>query len=602
MANTFINTSDLDFSAIKSSLKTYLSGQARFSDYDFDGSNMSVLLDILAYNTYLNNFYLNMAGSEMFLDTAQLRESIVSHAKELNYVPRSKTSAKATVNMTIVPTDSPSYIVIPKFYKMTTTIDNTTFTFSTDSDHIVYPGANGYIASNVEIYEGSVVTEYFTASNTTYYRLQSENVDTNSIDVTVINSQYDSSNSTWLKADNLYGLTSSSNVYFVQGYSANRYEIAFGDGINGRALTNGNIVKVKYRDTLGELGNGAYRFSKGSSISGYSNINITTVTTAAEGSDRESNNSIKFNATRFFTTQQRAVTSLDYANLTKAKFPQLQSVIAFGGEDLTPPQYGRVGIAVKPYGSIGSISQSLKNSIVSYLNTKNVTTQAVIIDPEYFYIKIDTSVNYNTSATNISSAQISSLIRNAIIGYANTNLIDFGDDLRYSKLISAIDAADVSILSNETEAMIIKRWSPTAGVDTTLNFMFDNHLYAETTLYSLPQGHEHAFYSTNFTYTHTDGDDYESYIGDDGLGVLNVYTNQLTASGVTRTILGASVGTVDYATGEVNFTTNVKAYSGSYISLYGRLKNKDIFSVQNKFLLIESSDITITLVPVIGNT
>jgi len=601
MANTFINTSDLDFSAIKSSLKTYLSGQARFSDYDFDGSNMSVLLDVLAYNTYLNNFYLNMTGSEMFLDTAQLRESIVSHAKELNYIPRSRTSAKAVVNMTIVPTDSPSYIVIPKFYKMTTTIDNTTFTFSTDSDHIIYPGANGYIASNVEIYEGSVVTEYFTASNTTYYRLQSENIDTNSIDVTVINSQYDSSNSTWLKADNLYGLTSTSNVYFLQGYSANRYEIGFGDDTSGRSLTNGNIVKVRYRDTLGELGNGAYRFSKGSSISGYSNISIATVTTAAEGSERESNNSIKFNATRFFTTQERAVTSLDYANLTKAKFPQLQSVIAFGGEDLTPPQYGKVGVSVKPYGAVGSISQSLKNSIITYLNTKNITTQAVIIDPEYFYLKIDTTVNYNTSATNISSAQISSLIRNAIIGYANTNLVDFGDDMRYSKLIATIDAAEPSIISNETEVKLIKRWSPTAGVSTTLNYSFDNQLYSESMLYSLPQGHEHVLYTSNFTYTHTDGDDYTAYVGDDGLGTLNVYTNQTTSSGVTRTILSASVGTVNYNTGAVNFTANVKSYSGSYISIYGRLKNKDVYSVQNKFLLVESSDVTVTLVPFVGN-
>lgn len=601
MANNFINTSDLDFSAIKSSLKAYLSGQARFSDYDFEGSNMSVLLDILAYNTYLNNFYLNMVGSEMFLDTAQLRESIVSHAKELNYIPRSKTSAKAVVNITVVPTDSPSYIIIPKFYKMTTTIDNTTFTFSTDSDHIIYPGANGYIGSNVEIYEGAVVTEYFTASNTTTYRLQSENIDTNSIDVTVINSQYDSANSTWLKADNLYGLGPTSNVYFLQGYSSNQYELTFGNDVSGRALVNGNVVRVRYRDTLGELGNGAYRFSKGTSINGYSNISITTVTTAAEGSDRESNNSVKFNATRFFTTQERAVTSLDYANLTKAKFPQLQSVIAFGGEDLDPPQYGKVGVSVKPYGSTGTVSQSLKNSIVSYLNTKNITTQAVIIDPEYFYIKVDASVNYDTTETNVSSSQISSLIRDKIINFANTNLIDFGDDLRYSKLISAIDSADASIISNETEVQVIKRWSPTAGTSSTLAFTFDNHLYSETTLYALPQGHEHALYSSNFTYTHTDEQDYDAYIGDDGLGVLNVYTNLTTSGGLVRTIL-SQVGTVDYPTGVINLTTNIKEYTGSYISIYGRLKNKDVYSVQNKFLLIESSDVTVTLIPFVGNT
>jgi hypothetical protein len=601
MANNFLNTSELDFASIKSSLKTYLSGQSRFSDYDFEGSNMSVLLDILAYNTYLNNFYVNMVGSEMFLDTAQLRESIVSHAKELNYIPSSRTSAKAVVNVRVTPTDTPSFITIPKFYEFTTTIDNTTLNYSTDADIIIYPGSNGYLASNVSIYEGSVVTEYFTASNTTFYRLQSENIDTNSIDVIVINSQYDSSNSTWLKAENLYGLSSTSNVFFVQGYGSNQYELTFGNDVTGRALVDGNIVKVRYRDTIGDLGNGAYRFSKGASIQGYSNVSVTTVTAAAEGSERESNGSIKFNATRFFTTQERAVTALDYANLAKARFPQLQSVIAYGGEEMTPPQYGKVAVSVKPFGSTGLISQSLKTSIINYLNTKNITTQAVIVDPEYFYVKVDTSVNYNTSATNNSSAQIEALVRSAIISYANNNLIDFGDDLRYSKLIKDIDASEASIISNETQLKIIKRWSPTVGVASSLDFTFDNQLYAESFLYELPQGHDLVVYSGSFTYTHTDGDDYDAFIGDNGLGVLNIYTNQSTATGLVRTILSGTVGTVDYDTGEVAFTANVKAYTGNYISIYGKLRNKDIYAVQNKFLLVESSDVSVTLIPFVGN-
>jgi len=600
MANNFLTATELDFASLKNNLKTYLSAQTRLSDYDFDGSNMSVLLDLLTYNTYLNNFYLNMVGSEMFLDTAQLRESIVSHSKELNYIPRSKTSAKAIVNTTIVPSGSPSYITIPKFYKTSTSIDNTTFTFSTDSDHIVYPTANGYIASNVEIFEGSIVTEFFSAANNSKYVLQSENIDTNSIDVTVINSQYDSANSIWLKAENLYGLTSTSNVYFVQGQAANQYELVFGNDITGRALIAGNIVRVRYRDTLGELGNGAYRFSKGTSIDGYSNITITTVTTAAEGSERESNNSIKFNSTRFFTTQERAVTALDYANLTKAKFPQLQSVIAYGGEDMTPPQYGKVAISVKPYGTSGSISDSLKTAIINYLNTKNITTQAVIVDPQYFYIKVDTTISYDTSATNISSAQVSSLVRSSIINFANTTLLDFGDDLRYSKLVGVIDDCEGSIISNDTELKIIKRWNPTAGSTSTLTFNFDNPLYSELTLYALPNGHEHALYSSNFTYTHTDGNDYDCYVGDNGLGILNVYTNQVTATGFIRTSL-ATIGTVDYTTGEIDLTVNIKSYPSSYISVYGKLKNKDIYSVQNKFLLVESSDVTVSLTPFVGN-
>ena len=601
MANNFLNASDLDFSAIKSSLKTYLAGQSKFSDYDFDGSNMSVLLDILSYNTYLSNFYLNMVGSEMFLDTAQLRESIVSHAKELNYLPRSRTSSRAVVNIRVVPTDSPSYIVIPKFYKMTTTIDNTTLTYSTDSDIILYPTSNGYLASNVSIYEGSVVTEYFTASNTTFYRLQSENIDTNSIDVTVINSSVDSSNSTWTRAENLYGLNGTSNVYFLQGYGANQYELNFGNDVTGRALVAGNIVKVRYRDTIGDLGNGAYRFSKGGSIQGYSNVSVSTVAASIEGSEREANSSIKFNASRYFTTQERAVTALDYANLTKAKYPQIQAVVAYGGEELNPPQYGKVAVSVKPFGTAGLISDSLKTQIINYLNTKSITTQTLIVDPEYYYVKVDTSATYNTSATVNSSAQVSSLIRSAILDFGSTNLIDFGDDLRYSKLIKAIDTCESSIISNQTELMIIKRWSPTVGTSSALSFSFDNELYHELNLYLLPQGHERTFYSSSFTYTHTDGTDYTCFIADNGLGALYVYTTQSTASGLVDTPLGSSIGSVDYYTGRVDIAINIKAFNNSYISLYARLKNKDILSLQNKFILIESSDVSVTLNPIVGS-
>lgn len=598
MANNFLTATELDFNSLKNSLKTYLSGQSQFSDYNFDASNMSVLVDLLTYNTYLSNFYLNMVGSEMFLDTAQLRESIVSHAKELNYIPRSRTSAKSQVNITVVPTDNPSYIVIPKFYQVTTSIDNTTITFSTDSDHIVYPTSNGYVAANVSIYEGSIVTEYFTAGANSKYQLKSENIDTNSIEVTIINSNVDSANSTWSLADTLYGLTPTSNVYFVQGYSANQYELVFGNDVTGKSLVTGNIVKVRYRDTLGDGGNGAYRFSKGVAIQGYSNVSITTLTTAAEGSERESNDSIKFNGTRFFTTQERAVTATDYANLTKAKFPQLQSVVAYGGEELSPPQYGKVGISVKPYGTAGLISNSLKNEIISYLNNKSITTQAIIIDPEYFYVRVDSSIVYNTSLTTNSPAQISALVQSSILNYGTTNLTDFGSDLRYSKLVAEIDTVDASIISNTTALKIIKRWSPTAGTMSTTSFSFNNPLHAEAILYSLPQGHELTVYSSNFTYTAADGSIYSAFFADDGLGTINIYTNTTTSAGVVRTIVALNVGTVDYATGTITISADVTAYSGNYISIYGRLENADIYSLINKFLIIDAADVTVTLNPV----
>lgn len=598
MANTgFLSTTELDFETIKSNLKTYLKAQDRFADYDFEGSNINVLLDLLSYNTYLNSFYLNMVGSEMFLDTAQLRESAVSHAKELNYVPRSKTSAVAYVDITVnTGNTTPAFITIPKNYKFTTIVDSTTLTFSVPSDVIIRPIGGVYTASNTAIYEGSLVTEYFTVANTSeFYTINSENIDTTSLTVTVYESNTSTIPNIYTQATSLFDLTPTSNVYFVQGFSTNKYQVYFGNDLTGRALSVGNLVKVEYRDTLGELGNGAYSFYKTSSINGYSDISITTNFVASEGSDRESIDSIKFNAPRYFPTQERAVTAQDYIALTKAQFPQLQAVNAYGGEDLSPPQYGKVAISVKPYGTTGLISNALKTNIIDYLAGKNLTTEPIIVDPEFFYIDVDTTINYDTRLTSKSILDIKTLAENAILSYGNTNLTEFGSDLRYSKLVSEIDAVDASVVSNETTLKLIKRWSPLTGSLNTETFSFDNELYHELTLYQLPDNHEQTLYTTSFTYTHSDGLDYNCYIGDDGLGNLRVYNLQNVGGVTTRVVLNSDAGTVNYYTGEILIKLNPTSYSGSYISIYGVPLNKDIYAIKNKFLLIEAVDVLVTV-------
>ncbi len=598
MANTgFLSTTELDFETIKSNLKTYLKAQDRFSDYDFEGSNINVLLDVLSYNTYLNSFYLNMVGSEMFLDTAQLRESAISHAKELNYIPRSKTSAVAYVDITInTGNATPSFVTIPKNYKFTTIIDSTTLTFSVPADIIVRPIGGVYTASNTAIYEGSLVTEYFTVANTSeLYTINSENVDTTSLSVSIYESNTSVTPYIYTEASSLFNLTPTSNVYFIQGYSSNKYQLSFGNDLTGRALSVGNLIKIEYRDTLGERGNGAYSFFKTSTINGYSDISITTNFVAAEGSERESIESIKFNAPRYFPTQERAVTSQDYIALAKAEFPQLQAVNAYGGEELTPPQYGKVAISVKPYGTTGLISNALKTSIVSFLSGKSLTTEPIIVDPEFFYISVNSSINYDSRLTSKSLLEIKTLAENAILSYGNTNLTEFGSDLRYSKLVSNIDNVDPSVVSNETTLKLVKRWSPIVESLTTNEFSFDNELYHEITLYQLPNNHEHALYTTSFTYTHSDGLDYNCYIGDDGLGNLRVYNLQNVGGVTTRVVLNSDAGTVNYYTGEVLIKLNPKSYSGSYISIFAVPYNKDIFAVRNKFLLIEATDVLVTV-------
>lgn len=598
----FLSTTELDFTAIKSNFITYLQGQDKFADYNFEASNFNVLLDVLAYNTYLNSFYLNMVGSEMFLDTAQLKESAVSHSKELNYLPRSRTSSVAYVDITIdTGTATPAYVTIPKYFNLTTQINGATITFTVPDDIIVRPINGVYSASNTAIYEGNIVTEYFNVvGNTNLYTLQSENIDTRSLSVYVYESSTSQLSYVYTKAESLFGVTPTANVYFIQGYSDNKYQLYFGNDVTGRKLSPGNVIKVEYRDTLGEATNGAFIFKKNASAfddnnNMYSSISIATVKAAAEGSEREDINSIKFNAPRYFPTQQRTVTAQDYIALTKAEFPQLQAVNAYGGEELTPPQYGRVAISVKPYGTIGLISDSLKINIVNFLKLKNLTTEPIIVDPEFFYIQATCSVLYNSSLTSKSSAQVKALAETAIIDYGTNNLTEFGSDLRYSKLISDIDNSDTSIVSNETKLKMIKRWSPVVGTSESLTFSFENELYHETTLYALPQGHEHAFQSSYFTYTHTDNLEYSCYIGDDGLGNLNIYTIQVISGVSTRTSLNSSVGSVDYTTGAILLNTTITAYSGNHISLYGLLKNNDIYATKNKFLLIESQDINMSI-------
>jgi hypothetical protein len=403
----FLNVNQLDFNSIKTNLKNFLSSQGRFADYDFEGSNFSVLLDILAYNTYYNAVYLNQIGSEMFLDSASLLESAVSHAKELNYIPRSRTSAVAYIDITIETGNAtPSSITIPQFYQFTTTINDTTITFSTQDEILVKPVGGIYTASNVAIYEGSIVEEYFNISSNNLLTLESGNVDTNSITVSVYPSNTSNVYSNWTKASSLYGLTPESNVYFLQGAQDTKYQISFGNDVTGRAVRSGAVVKILYRDTIGSEGNKAYSFAHSTPIEVYSDISVTTVSEAIEGSEREEIESIKFNAPRHFSTQERAVTAEDYINIVKASFPQIQSVNAFGGEDLDPPQYGKIAISVKPYGTYGFISDGLEQKIISLLSTKNITIEPIIIDPEYFYVAVESYVTYDKTLTTSSSSQI----------------------------------------------------------------------------------------------------------------------------------------------------------------------------------------------------
>lgn len=558
----FLTTSELDFNTLKTSFKTFLKGQEKYRDYDFEASNLNILMELLAYNTYIQAYNLNQVGSEMFLDTAQMKESAVSHAKELNYVPRSRTSSSAKVVFNIFPGDLPDFITIPKNYAVTTTVDSKTLFFVTQEDVIVRRDSNNqYISPETILKEGSFVVERFTAVTGKVYILQSRNIDSMSITVKVNGILYS-------LAENLFGVNKNSKIYFIQGHSANQYEVVFGKGQFGVLLVNGDQIEIVYRDTLGEGGNGAFSFKKTSSISGYTNITITTINAARFGAERESLDQIKFNAPRFFPTKGVAVTGMDFQSLAIKQFPQIESVIAFGGEQLENKIYGSVVLAVKAQGA-DTISDDLRLNIKNYLETKTLTTEVLVIDPEYFFISIISSIYYDAVNLSINTGQLKTDIDIAIVKYGTLFLNKFGNDFRYSSLLSYIDGVSPSITSNETDIKILYKWTPERNVRQRFSFSFDNPITS--------------LQSTLFSYRHQ-GITYKSAILEaDSLGNISVFEFLSTT---VKSVIDSNIGVVDFATGVVSLIVEIADYNRS-LNFITTLRNKDFICKRNKILSID---------------
>jgi len=383
-ANSSISLTSLDFDTIKNTFKSYLRGQDRFKDYDFDGSNMAVLLDLLAYNTFHQGFYLNMVGNEMFMDSAVLRDSVVSHAKELNYVPRSFKSAEAIINLTITSQNvNTTSLTIPKGYTFSSNFFNQLYTFSV-AENITVNGFGTFNIPNLKIYEGIYLkdTYVYASGNNQRNLISNKNVDISSLSVTVIEDT-GATIHTYTRASSLFNLDSSSKIYFVQGAESDSYEIVFGDGITGRKPKENSVVVIEYRISNGELPNGCNSFIPDTTIDGQNDIVVVTESPANAGSISESIESIKFNAPRYFTTQERAVTTEDYETLLKINFPEVNAVTAFGGEDLDPPQYGKVFIAVDLV-DVDGLPDIKRTEYFRFLRPRSpVTIEPVFVNPEY---------------------------------------------------------------------------------------------------------------------------------------------------------------------------------------------------------------------------
>lgn len=589
----FLNVSELSFDGIKNNLKIYLQSRPEFIDYDFEGSNLSALLDILSYNTYMNAYYLNMIGSESFLDTAQLKSSIVSHAKELNYVPRSRSSSRAIVSFTVnTGVDNPQVIVLPKFFTIKASVNNVSMDFSTDSAISIYRGTNGsYTSDPTTVYEGKIVNEYFNYPYDTNFILQSQNIDTSSILVNVTNSSTDYSNTNYSYAETLVGLTHNSTVFFLQGYNNDQYEVVFGDGVFGKALSPGNIVNVTYRSTNGELGNKVYAFSSTNKVQNYS-VTVATNSPAAYGAERESADSIKFYAPRHFTTQNRAVTKDDFINLIREKYPQIIAINVYGGEEAYPPQYGKAVISMVIGGSNPILPDDLKADITSYLQTKTLTVQPIIVDPVFIYAEVMVNVYYNPSATSKSIQQLKSDVLAQINLYHDDYLSDFGADIRKSKLSSYIDSADSSIVSDDLTLRAIYKIKPRRTVMETYDFSFENPL-DRPFKYAYNNQETPVIISSPFSYDNNGVQINNAQLADDGLGNLITF---YTLNGGTKVILDPAAGTVNYDTGELKF--NITAYDYIVaIDIFAKFMNPDIIVKSNKYLEIDFTKLNINILP-----
>ncbi len=553
---------------------------------------MAVLLDLLAYNTHLESHYLNMVGSESFLDTSKLLDSAYSHAKELNYIPRSTTSSRAVVTLTVDTGGSmPTSVTVPRYFPFTSSYTDSTgtrkaYTFSTLEPITIRMNENGqYVSDEVTIHEGRVVKEVFTANTNSRYVLQSPNADVNTMSVVVQESNVNFANTEFTLAENLYGLTGRDTVYFLQGAYDGRHEVRFGDGIIGKAVVPGNLVRLTYLSSAGDVPNGSATFSPAATFDGYTVSSVGVKSRAHGGSAKETVESIKFNAPRHFTTQERAVTKTDFINLIRAKFPQVQDVIAYGGEEVVPKRYGKVMISVKPYGDT-IISDRMKTEIINYVSGKNVVTEPEIIDAEYLYAELHASVVYGKATTTSSKEGIRSAVASAIRDFFDTEVTGFGVDLRYSRLLRAVDDADPSILRNTVRVTVLKKTYPVEGVNNGITFSFQNQLRNETRNAD-PLYHDAIVQSSNFTYLYNQ-QFYDVAIQDDGDGSLFIYTKD----GDKRVVLQSEVGTVNYDTGEVNLTLNPFSYDTA-IEFRGEPENDDIFVAGNVFLSLNEATLTV---------
>ena len=596
MSDKRIDVTALDFDDIKENLKTFLKQQDQFTDYDFTGSGMNTLLDVLAYNTHYNAVYANVLANEMFLDSADIRNSIVSHAKHVGYTPRSATSPIAKLNV-VVSDLSGSTAVAARGTTFTTTVDSVSYNYVVKDDTTISPVDGVYTFSELPVYEGTLVNNKFTVDTTNAdqrFLIENPLADTTTLQVTVQNSSTDSTTTTYTKSTDLADVTSTSTVYYLEGVEDEKYEVIFGDGVLGKAVSTGNIVTLSYIVTNGADSNGASSFSLSGTIAGSSTATITTASNSSGGADPETPDSIRFNAPRQYASQNRAVTTKDYESRVKTIYPNANSVQVWGGEDNSTPVYGRVYISIKPKtGNV--VTQSDKTDIINKLKDFNVASiTPVIEDTETTFLQLNVTVKFDQKKTTKTSDSIKSLVQSAITTFNDNNLQQFDQMFRHSKFIETVNKVDTAILSNITTVKLHKSFTATTTASTTYTINFSNALYNPHSGHNASGG---GILSTSGFKINGDTTN-EYFLDEDGEGNIRLY---YLVAGV-RTYTNNTQGTIDYANGTivlnslfVTEVSNVDGASSTAIRLTVTPNSVDIKPVRNQVIEIDETNTTTTV-------
>lgn len=585
--NKNIKVSELDFDEIKSNLKTFLRGQSEFSDYDFEGSGMSVLLDVLAYNTHYHSLYTNLAVNEMFLDSARKRSSVVSLAKMLGYLPRSARAAVAVVNVTVfnVP-GSPPFLTLPNNSAFSSIVDGEIYTFYNNQSTTVIPNTSGsYVFQNVSLTQGTPLTYNYTVATGTRFIIPNANIDISTLTVRVQEESGSGSYTSYVFADNITEVGPTTRAFFLKEIDDELFEVYFGDGVVGYKPANGNVVTFNYFVTDKTLANGARVFTFDGSNIGGGTVSVNTITAAQGGQEIEDIDSIRFNAPRNYSSQYRAVTAEDYKVILPQLFSNIDSINVWGGEDNSPPVYGKVFIAIKPL-SGETLSNATKELIkTTILKGKNVVSIIPeVVDAQYLYIVLNTTIYYNPQQTNVSEETLKSLVRATIVNYNETDLNSFDGMFRFSKLLRLIDSTEESILSNITTISLQRSFNPTFNTKTSYVINIDNPIYSEGVA-------EGAVVSDAFT---IDGSTEEFFFEDDGLGVIRLY---YFASANTKKYTNNNLGTVNYTTGKIMLNDiNITSATNSKVTITIKPSSNDVVSVRSQLALIAEEQIVVNAV------